>query len=188
MSMMPAWLRGALERHVKGLAPIPIADRIFRSARDYHEASQRCFELRQGDGQIPFLPMQGMILQAFASELYLKALYAVVRQSPPPRGHDLDRLFKQLDQTTQGTIAARYEARYDGGVLADDLRTFGRVFQKWRYSYEFSGGHEMDATGIAHLASALYETCAELRPGLAQPGATHDRLTAAIQGVPILPV
>ncbi len=188
MSMMPAWLRSTLERHVKGLAPIPTADRIIRSARNYHEASQRCFELRQGDGQIPFVPMQGMVLQAFASELYLKALYAIEKQAPPPRGHDLDKLFNQLDQATRDNIAARYNVRYGGGVLADDLKTFSRVFQEWRYSYEFSGGHEMDATGIAHLASALYEACAELRPDLVQPGASHDRLTAAVQGAPILPV
>jgi HEPN domain-containing protein len=187
MSMMPAWLRSALERHSQRLPLIPTADRIFRSARNYHDASLRCFELRQGDGQIPFLPMQGMVLQAFASELYLKALYAIEQQASPPRWHELDKLFNKLDQTTQGNIAARYEARYGSGVLADDLRTFSRVFQEWRYSYEFSGGHEMDAAGLAHLASALYEICAELRPDLVQSGATHDRLTAAIQGVPILP-
>lgn len=43
----------------------------------------------------------------------------------------------------------------------------------------------MDQIGIAHLASALYETCAELQPDLIQPGKVHDRLVAAAQGVPI---
>jgi hypothetical protein len=76
-------------------------------------------------------------------------------------------------------------ARYEGGALPDDLVTFARVFQDWRYSYEFSGAYEMDQTGVAHLASALYETCAELRPDLIQPGMVHDRLVAAAQGVPI---
>ena len=50
----------------------------------------------------------------------------------------------------------------------------------------FSGAHEMDQTGIAHLASALYETCAELRPDLILPGQVHDRLASAAQGVPIV--
>jgi len=184
---MPDWIREKLERHVKTLPPVPPADRIFRSARDYHASALRCFELREEDGRCHFLPWQGLVLHAFASELYLKALYAIEKQAAPKRGHELNILFERLDAATQEKITQRYHARYEDGVLADDLVTFARVFQDWRYSYEFSGAHEMDQTGVAHLASALYETCAELQPDLILPGQVHDRLVAPTQGVPILP-
>ena len=184
MAKMPNWIRERLEQHVRNLPPVPPADRIFRAARDYHESAQRCFELRETDGRSHFLPLQGLVLQAFASELYLKALFAIEKGSAPKRGHELNVLFGRLDAAIQEKIIERYHARYEDGVLSDDLVTFARVFQDWRYSYEFSGAHEMDQTGVAHLASALYETCAELRPDLIQAGRVHDRLVAAAQAVP----
>lgn len=185
MAKMPDWIREKLERHVRTLSPVPPADRIFRAARDYHESAQRCFELREADGRSRFLPGQGLVLHAFASELYLKALNAIATQAAPARGHELNVLFGRLDAATREKIAQRYHARYEAGVLSDDLVTFARVFQDWRYSYEFVGAREMDQAGVAHLASALYETCAEVRPDLVQSGQVHDRLVAAAQGVPI---
>jgi len=185
MTKLPDWIRAKLERHLRSLPPVPTAHRIFRAARDYHESAVRCFELRQDGSRSHFLPMQGLVLQAFASELYLKALFVIVKEAAPPRGHELNVLFQRLDTATQDKIAQRYHARYGQGVLLSDLDTFARVFQHWRYVHEFSGAHEMDGTGIAHLASALYENCAELRPDLIQPGIVHDRLVAEAQGVPI---
>lgn len=185
VAKIPDWIREKLERHVRTLPPVPPADRIFRAARNYHESAQRCFELREADGRPHFLPGQGLVLHAFASELYLKALKAIETQAALARRHELNVLFGRLDTATQARIAQRYHARYEGGVLSDDLVTFARVFQDWRYSYEFAGAHEMDQTGVAHLASALYDTCAELRPDLILPGLVHDRLVAPAQGVPI---
>ncbi|WP_152417348.1 hypothetical protein [Sandarakinorhabdus sp. AAP62] len=185
MANMPDWIREKLEQHVRTLPAVPPADRIFRAARDYHESAQRCFEFREAEGRSHFLPVQGLVLHAFACELYLKALFAIEKQTAPERGHELNVLFRRLDSATQEKITQRYHGRYEGGALSDDLVTFARVFQDWRYSYEFSGAHEIDQTGVAHLASALYETCAELRPDLVLLGKVHDRLVAAAQGVPI---
>jgi hypothetical protein len=185
MAKMPSFIRKVLERRARPLGPVPRVDRIFREARNYHGAALRCFEMRPGDAPLPFLPTQGVVLQAFASELYFKALYVLENDAAAPRGHDLEALFKKLAKTTQETISLRYSGRYAHGDLVADLKHLARVFQQWRYCYEFVGGHEVDHTAMAHLGSALYETCTELRPTLIQPGPAHDRLTAAAQGVPI---
>jgi hypothetical protein len=186
MAKMPDNLREEIERRVRTLAPVPPAHRIFHAALGYHESAQRCFELREKDGPYTFLPMQGLVLHAFASELYLKTLSTLEKQTLPERGHDLNALFDRLDRTTQQMIDERYHARYEYGVLKEDLIMFARTFQDWRYSYEFTGTHEIDNAGIAQLASALYETCLEINPEFAQPGIVHDRLVARAQGVPII--
>ncbi|MDP9421375.1 MAG: HEPN domain-containing protein [Pseudomonadota bacterium] len=155
MAKMPSWIREALQRHVRSLAPVPPAARIFRAAREYHEAALRCYELRQNDGQMQFLPYQGLVLQAFASELYLKALFVIEKGAAPGRGHNLNVLFKRLGSATKESISERYHIRYEDGELATDLEAFALVFQEWRYSHEFSGAHEMDQMGIAQLASTF---------------------------------
>jgi hypothetical protein len=70
-------------------------------------------------------------------------------------------------------------------VLSEDLPGYANLFVKHRYAYELEGAHETDMSGVAQLASSLYETLAELRPDLVQPGLAHDRITAPRQGIPI---
>jgi len=80
----------------------------------------------------------------------------------------------------------RYADRHLGQKLADDLPTYSKLFVDVRYSYELQGEHAHDISGIAQLASALYETWAASRPDLIQAGIVHDRIAAVNQGVPII--
>src|SRR3546814_15431572 len=99
---------------------------------------------------------------------------------------DLHRdLYGRLTAETQATITAHYQHRH-GQVLSEDLPGYADLFVKHRYAYELEGAHETDISGVAQLASSLYETLAELRPDLVQSGFVHDRITAPHQGIPIV--
>ena len=172
-----AWIR----QRVSEREPVPMADQIFRHGRDYHECALRCLELR-GGGQT-FLFQPSLVLLAFVVEIYLKGL--LVNEEKEARGHDHVRLLKQLDPATQKKIADRYARRHQNQSLTDDLPAYSKLFVDVRYSYEFEGEHAHDISGVAHLASSLYEIWADLKPNIMQAGVVHDRITADNQGVPI---
>lgn len=172
-----AWMR----EQVRERGPVPMADQIFRHGREYHECALRCLELREGQ---TFLFQPSLVPLAFVVEIYLKGL--LVAEGKAVRGHDHAQLFKQLDSAAQEKIAMRYAERHQGQKLADDLPAFSKLFVDVRYSYELKGEHAHDISGVAQLASALYETWAASRPDLIQAGIVHDRIAAGNQGVPII--
>lgn len=171
-----------LKDRVRERGPVPMTDRIFRHGREYHECALRCLELR-GNGQA-FLFQPSLVLLAFVIEIYLKGL--LEHEGKSVRGHEHVKLYSQLEAQTQAKIAARYAARYHGQVLNADLPAYSKLFVEVRYSYEIDDPRTQDMSGVAHLASALYETWAELRPDLIQTGVVHDRITSQSQGVPIV--
>jgi HEPN domain-containing protein len=185
MEGLPEGLAAALREHIRGREPPPLHERIFRSARDWHASSHRALEWRAEGAEFDCLINQGLVQQAFACELYLKALFTLMSGKDPERGHDLDKLFEPLSEEARGKIKERYLARYAQGSIPDDLRSFSRYFQDWRYSYEIKGEAVGDLAGIAHLASALYETCVEISPGLLREDEVHDRIISEEQGIPI---
>ena len=172
-----AWIR----ERVRERGPVPMTDQIFRHGREYHECALRCLELR-GQGQA-FLFQPSLVLLAFVVEIYLKGL--LVAEGKDARGHDHTRLFEQLDSPTRAEIAARCAQRHHGQELAGDLPAYSKLFVDVRYSYELKGEHAHDISGVAQLASTLYETWADSRPDLIQAGVVHDGITAKNQGVPI---
>jgi hypothetical protein len=118
-------------------------------------------------------------------EIYLKGLLAVEGKDTRSGGHDLGKIFGSLKEEAQAKISDRYQARH-GQKLADDLPGYSRLFVDLRYPYELNGARETDMSGVAQLASSLYETWAEVRPDLIKGGILHNRIMAADQGIPII--
>lgn len=182
-SGIPDDVRAWIQSRVRERGPVPMADRMFQHGQNYHECALRCLELR-GNGQT-FLFPPALVLLAFVVEIYLKALLAIEGKAGKElHGHDHVALYERLSADTQAAVVARYLLRH-GQVLSDDLPGFTDLFVKHRYAYELEGAHETDMSGVAQLASALYEVLIELRPDLAQSGLVHDRITAKNQGTPI---
>jgi len=172
------WMRArARER-----GPVPMPDRIFRQAKGYHECALRCMELR-GEGQT-FLFQPSLVLLAFAIELYIKGLLAVEERST--RGHNHVALFSELSNERRAEVSRIYQKRYQGRNLSDDLPSYSELFTQERYAYEIDGERSHDMCGIAQFASALYDTWCKLRPDLVTSGLAHDRMSAPVQGVPII--
>jgi hypothetical protein len=175
-----AWI----EARVQERSPVPMADRMFRHGRNYHECALRCLELRGDEETFLFPP--ALVLLAFVVEIYLKALLVIEgKVGKVLHGHDHRDLYERLSTETQTTVAARYQERH-GQVLSEDLPGYADLFVKYRYAYELEGAHEADISGVAQLASSLYEALTEQRPDLVQTGFVHGRITALHQGVPIL--
>lgn len=185
MEDIPDRIKEALRKRQRGKEPSPLHERIFRSARDWHASAHRSFEWRGKGAEFNCLVNQGLVQQAFACELYLKALFALETGKEPEKGHELDVLFERLSDDTKRKIEDRYLFRYLHGSVPEDLSSFAKYFQTWRYSYEIKREAVGDLAGIAHLASALYETCIELMPNLVREGEVHNRITAKEQGIPI---
>ncbi|QDX27015.1 hypothetical protein FPZ54_14065 [Sphingomonas suaedae] len=163
---------------------MPLVDQMFQHGRHYHECALRCLELR-GDGQT-FLFPPALVLLAFVVEIYLKSLLAAEGKTGKDlHGHHHGDLYGRLSAETQAAIAERYQQRH-GKTLADDLPGYADLFVKHRYAYELEGSHETDMSGVAQLASSLYEVVTEIRSDLIQSGLVHDRITAQNQGIPII--
>lgn len=186
MTEPPPHMLAALRAEIAKRAPVPLVDQVFREATTFHEGAQRSFEQRAGpDGRIVFPVTAAIVNLAFASELYLKALY-VLETGTTRQGHRLNVLFAGLSEAAQAEVRERYELRRDG-ISPDftaDLKSFANAFVEWRYVYEL-GDHAVDPIGLGQLASALYETCVALKPDLQTSDYTHRRFTDARQGVPI---
>lgn len=187
MSNKPEWMPDDVWTWIQGKVrerdQVPTIDRMFRHARDIHECALRCLELREGHG---FLFKPSLVLLAFVVEIYLKGLVAMERKDPRSGGHVLSKIYDSLDADTQAMIADRYWQRHDQRNLTDDLPAYSNLFVMLRYAYELEGSHETDMSGVAQLASSLYETWIELQPAYIQEGIVHDRITAPNQGIPII--
>lgn len=179
---IPADIRAWIEEQVRKRGPVPKAEQIFRHGLGYHECALRCLELRDGHG---FLFKPSLVVFAFVVEIYLKGLRAIDAKDTRWGGHNLSQIYGSLEAETQGRIAERYQQRHHQN-LADDIAAYSKLFEQLRYSYELEGAHEADISGVAQLASSLYETWAELRPDLIQQGIIHERIVAPNQGIPII--
>lgn len=72
---------------------------------------------------------------AFACELFLKAIIGASDPNGVPKSHKLKDLFLKLDQVTQKSIKAEYEAS-SYFPLCSLLDEADNAFVEWRYAYE----------------------------------------------------
>ncbi|OYY76394.1 MAG: hypothetical protein B7Y43_15230 [Sphingomonas sp. 28-62-20] len=179
---IPDEVRGWMKGVARERGPVPKTDQMFRRGREYHECALRCLELRDGHG---FLFQPSLVLLAFGVEIYLKGLLAIEGKDPCRGGHDLTKIYESLEGEPRAKIADRYRQRHHGQDLLGDLPSFSKLFVQVRYAYELESAHEADISGVAQLASSLYDTWTELQPSLIQMGIVHDRITALNQGTPI---
>lgn len=128
------------------------------------------------------LAAPGIVLSAFASELYLKSLVAEETSSAPPPTHHLKKLFLMLRSSTRKRLEALWdehtrsrEASLRSAEAAFKVRlprdllsnlTDGNLgFQQMRYAYE----NDYFQFFIADLPLMLRRVAIELRPEWDQP-------------------
>jgi hypothetical protein len=106
--------------------------------------------------RIPFIP--GVVLSAFALELYLKCILAI--EGNEEKGHNHSKLFSQISQKAQDDIKSAYKIqRQSQNAINDEqdlreyipeqefdfdsvLRDCGDAFTSFRYVYESFGNDE----------------------------------------------
>jgi len=106
---------------------------------------------------MPLVP--GVVCTAFSIELGFKALIA--RTTPPPRIHDLKKLFEKLPQEIQDrvvTACSPTRATFDSSLAA-----IANVFEEWRYVYE-QQTVQLDMAFLQRLADTVYTIINEPAP------------------------
>lgn len=113
----------------------------------------------------------GIVMQAFAAELYLKALI-VYEGKQIKKIHKLDALFGMLDEVEKNIITASMmaeirnakgisESEYGETELLDDFTKAANIFEDWRYFFE-SGTVSADLDFMKALNDVLYVRCKSL--------------------------
>ncbi|MER9164419.1 hypothetical protein [Mesorhizobium sp. M0715] len=168
----------AAAKKIKGV--VHLADiAAFHAANGFHIAAIRCGESRVVAGEIQS-PVQPMIVNyAFAIELYLKSL--LIASNAAQRGHKLDELFAKLRVTDREDIEKNFEIinGRNAQLLADDLRSYARAFEEWRYLFESRRETRIAVYSLADLARACFLTISERNDGWANDSVKKTLSTAA---------
>jgi HEPN domain-containing protein len=160
---------------------------LFNTAYAFEQTAFRVptIERRQKGEEVPLYSWEiavALTNSALALELYLKALWAIERDSDPPRTHRLDRLFDELTPETKGALAEAY-SRYSSvqWTVEQMLVKASHLFQESRYPHEYIGeNYHRSQSGSYELAAPhlFRERILELRPELdlsSQSGGSFDR-------------
>lgn len=107
--------------------------KIINTANSFLLAADRASEPRPlGPGQFQMLLVPAIVSNAFAIELYFKAI--ITSESGSAKGHDLSALFKKISATAQAKLVASIPTSLT--VFEQKLRDISSVFVDWRYIYE----------------------------------------------------
>ena len=113
----------------------------------------------------------GIVYQAFAAELYFKALL-VHEGKQIKKIHKLEELLNMLDDSEKSIIKTRMiseirnaknvgESEYNEKELNSDFKMASRTFEDWRYFFE-NGSVSADMDFLNSLISVLQERCKAL--------------------------
>jgi len=129
---------------------------MFMRAEAFHNAHVDLSSHNRDPSEIMKRFAVPIILAAFSIELYLKCLVVLDKGAIPPKLHELDKLFDDLETGTQSEIeflwAGHSAARNDADLTAYEARTGqqlprdlhellklgGRSFERMLYAYENS--------------------------------------------------
>lgn len=107
--------------------------KIINTANSFLLAADRASEPRPtGPGQFQMLLVPAVVSNAFAIELYFKAI--ITLESGSAKGHDLSALFKKISATTQAKLVASIPTNL--AAFEQKLRDISSVFVEWRYIFE----------------------------------------------------
>jgi len=132
------------------------AQKILNTADSFLLAAGRCFEQRPlRPGQFEMLVVPAVVCNAFAIELYLKAI--ITLENGTAKGHDLSILFARLSNKAKDILAKKLSI--DETELKKKIDEVAGVFVEWRYIFE-SQSSNVNSAFITELAKAC-KTLAE---------------------------
>ena len=132
--------------------------RIYQHGCSFLTASLRADEMvpipgSPGKFQAPLIV--GIVLRAFALELYMKALLAI--EGKKCKSHNLKVIFQSLSSDTQGLLKENFqENEFDTALDA-----ISNAFEEWRYFYE-SDENFINNGFLVNLANQAKKVCEKL--------------------------
>jgi hypothetical protein len=108
------------------------------NALSFLRASNRCLEQRQlAQNQIQFLIIPAVVNLAFSIELSMK--YIIISNGEIARGHDLNKLFKKINDPLKTEIISK--TSYTDADFNSLLDSHSELFVEWRYLHEKDEGN-----------------------------------------------
>ena len=129
---------------------------ILEQADGFRLVALRCNEQRfKKNSQVEFLPLQGTVNAAFASELYLKAILKFAKNFSDDQlkkiGHNLLKLFQKIPDEIQNTITP--------SIDAEKLGIISNTFDNWRYLFEdIENKMHNESVTVYNLMDLLYKS------------------------------
>ena len=143
---------------------------IFNTARSFSLAANRSLEQRPlGQGQSEVLMVPAVACQAFAIELYFKAI--ITLEGGSATGHELGSLYSKIRPNTQAAIRTR--ASLSEVELNSKLEEVSKAFVEWRYIFESQSAH-MDLEFLRRIVQAAGVEV-EIQLGKVTPAALRKR-------------
>lgn len=143
---------GKLSRDEIAQETFAVAERYSAACNALHRADVTSAAIMPGYDAQQLLALPAIVIEAFSVELYLKALHAVCGNVPPPRGHDLWKLFSGLPTSVRMEVEKRFNAMNSADRLAsrkaklrghkrvptleESLKSAADVFIEVRYPWE----------------------------------------------------
>jgi hypothetical protein len=133
------------------------------------------------EGDIPYKIAPIIAMCAFSFELHLKCLL-VIDGIPPPKSHDLEKVFAQLSPERKREIERRYnDVRRKSPTPSGEEHSMNRVLQRsrdafnsHRYIYARPDPHLADSWLCSKLCNVVRDLIMELHPEWCPPPFTHS--------------
>ncbi|WP_028973258.1 hypothetical protein [Spirochaeta cellobiosiphila] len=122
------------------------------NAHSFYLAGERCMQQIEVEGNIQFLAVPAAVNYAFSIELALKYLIGNAT-----RGHDLEKLFNELEVNIGKDIIERMS--FDRETFLSKLHAFSRTFEDWRYLHETKTDKSFDRKFLHELGGILLKYC-----------------------------
>jgi len=133
---------------------------MIATARSFRAAGDRCFQtLSGGHYDARMLCAPAIVCYAFSLEIYLKFLLKNEGKEIK-KTHDLANLYNRLSESLRREIEGKVGD--DNQVFQNNLKSFGKAFEEWRYQYE-DGSAKPASIGFALKLIAALEEIAEDR-------------------------
>lgn len=130
--------------------------RMYSQAKGFQLAGERCVEVREHPEQ-KWLPIQAIVCFSFACEIYLKAIYQYENPvSDRLKTHYLDDLFGMISDEHKTYIRNELSKSYRAEDIEKLIKESRRVFEDYRYVYEFDSD-EREHVGFVYSFSVALE-------------------------------
>lgn len=138
--------------------------RIIDTADAFLLAGERAMEQRPlGTNQFQILLVPAVVSNAFAAELYFKAILTL--EGGPASGHDLTLLFAKLKDETR--IVIRDQMGLAEANFSDELGKVAKAFVEWRYVFE-AGSIGINFEFLRDLSSVVGDVARNRLAAMAQ--------------------
>ena len=136
---------------------------FFNTIFQFRECAKLCEKPQlMSNGVCKMLWAPGFCSYSFACELEMKFIYFITYETLPSHVHGLDSLFDILPNDIQIKIINSLASYCSKDEFDKNLKDYSRIFEQWRYKYEYSSINTMNKGFLIRFESILYNIAQNL--------------------------